>query len=164
MSSPPAESRPSRSAVLVRRTLWTLTLLYAAFHFVMTHLPPGGVPRVPVDDKVLHFLSYGFLSGCLSLCLWASGVAPARAAVVVLLSAAAYGALDEALQPLVGRAQEWGDWVADVAGATVAVAGMTLIRASTSALRPPLSDLAPGDSPGVSTTHQRGTEADGTNR
>ena len=150
MSVPTHESRPWRSAVLVRRTLWTLTLSYAGFHFLMTHLPPDGVPRVAVDDKLLHFLSYGFLSGCLSLCLWASRVPLWKSAVAVLLVAAAYAALDELLQPVVGREREWGDWVADVAGATTAAIGMTVIRPAMSALRPRLFHLAPGDSPGAS--------------
>jgi VanZ family protein len=149
MSMPSSPPSPRATRVL-RRTLWTLTLTYAAFHFVMTHLPAKGLRGIGVNDKALHFASYGFMASCLYLSLWASVVRPLKAAGIVLLAAVTYGALDELLQPLVGRSQEWGDWIADVAGATVAVAGMTIIRATTSALRPRLSQLAPGDPPGVS--------------
>lgn len=145
----PSPTSP-RAMRLLRRTLWTLTIAYAAFHFIMTHLPATGVPRIGVGDKFLHFASYGFMSGSLYLSLWASAVRPLKTAGIVLIAAAIYGAIDELLQPLVGRSQEWGDWLADVAGATVAVIGITLVRAITSALRPRLSHFAPDDTPRVS--------------
>lgn len=146
----PTSPTSPRAARLLRRTLWTLTLAYAAFHFVMTHLPATGVPQIGVGDKLLHFASYGLLSGCLYLSLWASAVRPRKAAGIVLIAAATFGAIDELLQPLVGRGQEWGDWLADIAGATVAVIGTSLVRAITSALRPRLFQMAPDDIPGTS--------------
>jgi len=43
------------------------------------------------------------------------------AAVAVSIAAAAYGAFDELTQPLFGRSASWGDWLADMVGAAVAV-------------------------------------------
>jgi VanZ family protein len=112
----------------LRRTAWTLTAFYAAFHFVMTHLPPAGVPHFHASDKTLHFLSYGFLSGCFYLTLWIGQMPVRRAGLLVLFCTAAFAVLDEILQAPVGRDPELMDWVVDVAAATIAVGCFTLLR------------------------------------
>ena len=112
----------------LRRTAWMLTVFYAAFHFVMTHIPAGTLPSPHVPDKTLHFLSYGFLSGCLYVSLWLGGASIKRAALMVLLLTASFGVFDEILQKPVGRTPELMDWVADVAAALVAVTCFTLLR------------------------------------
>jgi VanZ family protein len=112
----------------LRRTAWMLTAFYAAFHFVMTHIPPGKLPTPHVPDKTLHFLSYGFLSGCLYVSLWLGGMPIKRAALMVMFLAASFGVFDEILQKPVGRTPELMDWVADVSAALVAVTCFTLLR------------------------------------
>ena len=112
----------------LRRTAWTLTALYAGFHFVMTHLPPGNVPHFRSSDKTLHFLSYGLLSGCLYLTLWISSMSIRQAGLLVLFCTATFAVFDEILQAPIGRDPELMDWVVDVAGALVAVACFSLVR------------------------------------
>ncbi len=112
----------------LRRIVWLLTAAYAGFHFVMTHLPPGNVPHFRTSDKTLHFLSYGFLSGCLYLALWLGGMPVKRTALLVLFCAASFGVFDEILQVPVGREPELMDWVVDVAAAIVAVACFSIAR------------------------------------
>ena len=112
----------------LRRTAWTLTAFYAGFHFVMTHIPPPNVPGYHVSDKTLHFLSYGFLSGCCYLALWLSGMSIRRTALMVLFCTAAFGVFDEILQAPIGRDPELMDWVADVSAAVVAVTCFSIVR------------------------------------
>ena len=116
------------STPILRRTAWTLTALYASFHFVMTHLPPGNVPHFQTSDKLLHFLSYGVISGCFYLALWIGGMGAKRAGLMVMFVIAAFGVFDEILQAPVGRDPELLDWVADVSAATVAVTCFSLLR------------------------------------
>ena len=112
----------------LRRIAWTLTALYAGFHFVMTHLPPGNVPHFRTSDKTLHFLSYGLLSGCFYLTLWIGGMPPRRTALMVVFAAALFGLFDEILQAPVGRDPELMDWIVDVAAAVVAGTSLSLLR------------------------------------
>ncbi len=112
----------------LQRAAWLVTGCYAAFHFVMTHLPPGNMPAVRVSDKTLHFLSYGLLTGCFYLAVWARGVHPRRTALIVMSGVAGFAGLDEVLQGPVGRSPEIADWVADVGAACVAVGSLWLLR------------------------------------
>src|SRR5687767_13488496 len=112
----------------LRRTAWMLTAFYAAFHFVMTHIPAGRLPAPHVPDKTLHFLSYGMISGCLYISLWLGAVSIKRAGLFVPFVAASLGVSAEILQAPVGRTAELMDWVADVSAALVAVTCFTLVR------------------------------------
>ncbi len=112
----------------LRRIAWTLTAFYAGFHFVMTHLPPGNMPTVRTSDKMLHFLSYGLLSGCLYLTLWIGAMPVRRTALMVVFAAAVFGLFDEILQVPVGRDPELMDWIVDVAAAIIAAACLSLLR------------------------------------
>jgi VanZ family protein len=77
---------------------------------------PG--PPIPEFDKVVHFSVYGLLATL--VCRQGRGW---RAAGWSVLAVSAYGATDEWHQGFVpGRASEVVDWIADTAGATVAVA------------------------------------------
>jgi VanZ family protein len=113
----------------LRRTAWTFTAFYAAFHFVMTHLPPGDLPLLRGSDKMYHFLSYGVISGCLYLALWIGGMSIKRAGLIVLFVTASFGVFDEILQAPVGRDPELLDWIADVSAALVAVTCFSVLRA-----------------------------------
>lgn len=125
---------------------WTLTALYAGFHFVMTHLPAGSVPDLPGRDKTWHFLSYGLMSGCLYLTLWIGGMPVRRTALVVVFSSALFALFDEILQGPVGREPELLDWIVDVAGAIVAATCLSLLRLGirSKSKEPPVAP-APGD-------------------
>jgi len=73
------------------------------------------------SDKLAHFVLYATLAmlGGLSLKSSSSRVRRIRTLAVWAVVYAAYGAVDEYLQPFVGRTCSLADWVADVCGITV---------------------------------------------
>jgi VanZ family protein len=98
-----------------------LLCIYWAGLFVMTHLPPGRLPVVPVTDKTEHFTSYAVLAIGLLICLSLLRGARVGWAVLVLGICMAYGAIDEWTQIPVGRTCDIADWYADTSGAASAV-------------------------------------------
>ncbi len=112
---------------LTRGILWTMTLSYWVGLFVLTHTPPSHMPKGPGNDKLMHFLAYLVLSFLLGTTLYLAVPSQRRRlAPLVLVLGAAYGAMDELTQPLVGRDAEWGDWFADLGG-VVAVAAVLFV-------------------------------------
>ncbi len=94
-------------------------VIYWVVLIIVAHIPiPQMVYQARVSDKWLHFLAYMNLV----FLLWFS-VCPdrkvswrSRAAWLILFVVAAYGGLDELLQPYVGRTCDVSDFVANVAG------------------------------------------------
>lgn len=75
------------------------------------------MPHIENFDKVVHFLMFGFLATL--ICRIQSGW---RMAIFAVAVASTYGALDELHQSFVpGRSSDILDWVADTAGASLAV-------------------------------------------
>ena len=110
------------------RVCWGLTIFYWLTLFTATHIPPVNLPPVH-NDKLIHFIGYGLLSGALMVSLKASGRLRSTSAVTVLAIVMCYGAIDEWTQalPFINRSCDILDWHADVAGAAVAVCVMTFI-------------------------------------
>ncbi len=108
--------------------LWVVTVGYWVTAFTLTHIPR--VPPVGArgGDKTAHVIAYALLGALVYLSLWSGGRVRGFAALVTLGVALAYGALDELTQPLVGRSCELGDWVADAAGAALAVGVLSGVR------------------------------------
>ena len=106
--------------------IWTLTAIYWVFICIMTHLPPDKVPKPDVSDKTEHVVAYGLLAGMIHLCLWPRRWTMLKTASLVLCVALVYGALDEITQPIFGRDCSILDWLADAAGAIIAVMIMTI--------------------------------------
>ena len=72
-------------------------------------------------DKVVHFVEYGILGFLLFRVIFSSGKASAKwSSVLVILFAAAVGALDESYQSFTGRDSNIYDWFSDLLGATIA--------------------------------------------
>ncbi len=91
---------------------WALTIFLAS-----TRTRIAG-PEIEGSDKVVHFFAYGLLASL--ICRLGRGW---RAAAIAALLASAYGATDEWHQYYTpGRSCDFWDWVADTAGALVAVA------------------------------------------
>lgn len=93
---------------------------------VVTHWPihprPHGVVWLP--DKAIHFSLFFVLAVLGEAAARLGGVhRTARAMAVWVAVYAAYGALDECLQPLTGRSADVKDWLADVLGI---LAGLTV--------------------------------------
>ena len=108
--------------------MWILTLLYWGAICVATHMPhvPADTPQV--NDKVMHFMAYGLLTGLFFLSLWTLGVRPRLSVLLTLLIVLVYGVIDERTQPYFGRTCDLIDWLADAAGTTVSLLAMSLLR------------------------------------
>jgi VanZ family protein len=112
----------------VSRLLWTVTLCFWMFIFVMTHIPQQRLPDVPVSDKGTHVITFAVLGSLLYGTVWLSRPEDWSGVWKVPLILTLYGAFDEATQPLANRSGEFADWYADVAGAVLAVALWTGVR------------------------------------
>jgi VanZ family protein len=108
--------------------IWMVTLFYWMGIFTLTHLPAHELPRVHVSDKIEHLLAYFGLATVLFLSLWASRPTWSDIGMRVLAICLVYALLDELLQIPVGRDAELLDWMADAAGASVAVVLWTVAR------------------------------------
>ncbi len=109
-----------RQAVAAR---WYYALLASAIVFYESSLPirvPGNIPHL---DKVAHVLLYfGLGMAYFNVATRGGTRTGTRACWVAFLLAVAYGASDEWHQAYVpGRSADWADWVADTAGAALAV-------------------------------------------
>jgi VanZ family protein len=90
--------------------------------FVVTHLPPSRLPPPGLADYLLHAAGYLVLAVLLTWALAAGGRGLPRRALIAACAMIAYAAFDELTQPLVGRAAEWADALADAAGAALGIA------------------------------------------
>ncbi|MFM9032630.1 MAG: VanZ family protein [Opitutaceae bacterium] len=98
-----------------RAWLWPVVIMVLIFTASSRSSVAG--PRITHFDKVVHFSVYGLL-GTLA-CRAMRGRSKAWWA---LLAVSAFGATDEWHQYFVpGRSSELGDWIADTAGAGVAI-------------------------------------------
>ncbi len=114
--------------------------------FVVMHVPVecGGPTLVPHGDKIIHFGLYYLLAWLggrhqlaarrrqraagSSLRGYPHGLKPAARCLLWAVVYAAYAALDECLQPFVGRTMSLGDWIADLIGISLATLTITLRR------------------------------------
>ena len=106
----------------LRRTAWITTAAYWAAIFVLTHLPPEKLAKMPrVWDKAAHFLVFFGLAAVLGTAMLLTWPARRTMPLWVLAISLAYGAVDEVLQPLVRREASVRDWLADAVGIVPAV-------------------------------------------
>ena len=89
--------------------------------FIVSHIPADRLPETHVSDKSLHFVGFFGLSSVLLLTLTGYNVLRLRRVVAAICITAGYAAFDEATQALVNRQAAFGDWLADVCGAVLAV-------------------------------------------
>ena len=111
-----------------RRLIALATAAYAGVLVFATHYPKpeelvGG--RLP-SDKLLHFIAYGLLGLLAALMLRARGRLVGRTAPVLAAGLAAWAVIDEATQPLFGRAADPLDWVYDVIGIACGIAAIVV--------------------------------------
>lgn len=121
---PPAPQSPPRW----RRLLVLATINYWALLAIVTHLPPGELPAVRVNDKIEHVCGFALLAGLLTLCAWSFRLKRTFALCAVLVACMVYGAIDETTQPWTGRTCDFWDWAADTAGAGMVVGAVWVMR------------------------------------
>lgn len=115
------------------RWSWSLGLWvgYWVLLFIVNHrpMPPGFALPVSWADKAAHMVAYFTLA---MLGGWHQRRVGRRRTAAWLITwgciYAAYAALDEWLQPFVGRTLSLGDWLADIAGIAAAMLLLALKR------------------------------------
>ncbi len=117
MTDPQPQQRNRRRRRWTFAILWVAGLYWLAL-FIATHWPNAiaGLDHGHLD-KVAHFAAFGGLALIVATA-WASyaGRLTAQSLVALVLVLALYGAVDELLQPPMGRNCSFYDWFADVAG------------------------------------------------
>ena len=123
------ERRADRSAFLAlcglrgSRALGFITAAYTLLLVFATHYPKPEyfLGTQAISDKLLHFTAYVLLSLLAAATL--AGYRRWRGSSVLALACAlaAFAAIDEITQPLLGRAAEWLDWVFDCMGIAVGI-------------------------------------------
>ncbi len=132
-------ARPQRRAAI--HVLGTALVVYTITLLLATHLPERCLPRIPRVDKVMHFFAYAglaILAGAAVVQRTSLSADPAcqRRMMRIVLSLICLCALaDELTQPLTGRSFQWSDWLADLAGAAVGMAVVSMVVAATRAGR-----------------------------
>jgi VanZ family protein len=109
------------------RLAWIALVGYWIVLATATHLPPSRLPETGIKDKYEHFGAYVLLAALLCVVLASRGMSILDASWRSFLIALSYGAIDEWTQPLVGRTCSLMDWIADAAGAGVAIAVFLLV-------------------------------------
>jgi VanZ family protein len=111
-------SDPARS-ISKRAVLWPLVLM--ALIFFASSSSKIAAPNVSGIDKFGHFMVYGWLGVLWARVPWVTRLKPLGAWTAVAI-ASLYGITDEFHQSFTpGRGVEFADWMADTAGALVAV-------------------------------------------
>jgi len=108
-------------------------ILYAAAIVVVSSIrdlrpPPTGISEI---DKVAHFLEYAVFSWLTFRSFYHLGKTPnlRRTLLLSALFVSIFALLDEIYQYFIpGRHSDWADFVVDVAGALVILAGLALFR------------------------------------
>ncbi|MBV9463377.1 MAG: VanZ family protein [Verrucomicrobiae bacterium] len=106
-----------------RAALWGPVLLWMGLIFYLSSLSSVPLPQTfPGIDKVAHLGAYSILGFFIFRALRGSGARFRTAAFVAVIAGSLYGASDEWHQSFVpGRDVELGDWLADTAGAALAI-------------------------------------------
>lgn len=125
---------PSRDAAMrrtvVRRRLFILLVGYWMAMFIATHIPVQHSPNLGESglDKIAHFVGYGGLAFLLSAWLFTRQWSTPRIALAVLTVLPAYAVADELLQVVVARHTDVWDFVANVMGTAIGLAGAIVLR------------------------------------
>src|SRR5262245_36894638 len=100
------------------------------FHLSSESAPLPQVTSI-VWDKLLHVVEYGVLAILFYRALSGEGLNGLTSALLALAATSLYGASDEWHQMFVPlRSSDVGDWVADTAGAALAVAAYAVLKKS----------------------------------
>jgi VanZ family protein len=106
---------------------WIPVALWAGVILTGTSIPTiPGPPAAAGMDKLVHLTMYGVLG---VLALRAAWDGTPRTAIVTLAAIAVFAAADEWHQRLIPtRSADVGDWIADVAGATLGIGSFAVLK------------------------------------
>ncbi len=106
---------------------WIPAALWAGVILTGTSIPAiPGPPAAPGVDKLAHLAMYGVLGFLAMRAAW-DGMP--RTIVVTFAAVALFAAVDEWHQRLIPtRSAEVGDWIADVAGATLGIGSFAAFK------------------------------------
>ncbi|NBW95960.1 MAG: hypothetical protein EBR28_04310, partial [Planctomycetia bacterium] len=113
-----------------QRTIAAVTGFYAAALVFATHYPKPDelLGRKLPPDKLMHFAAYGALGLLAALLLRARGRLVPRLTPLLFAGLAVAAVLDEATQPLFGRAADPLDWVYDAIGLALGIATIVALN------------------------------------
>lgn len=133
-----------QGSVSTRLGRWSPAIVYMALIFYSSsRSDPAPVLTRHVWDKLLHAGGYGVLALLYVWALATEKLGWSTTALIAIVLTSAYAASDELHQILTpGRMPDVNDWLADTAGAALAIAGVTI---STSLRRPRRLQRSPPD-------------------
>ena len=109
-------------------TRWIPVLLWIGVILTATSLPNAPAAPAAGVDKLGHLAMYGVLGMLVLRAAWDGPPTP-RSVVLMLAAIALFAAADEWHQQFIpGRSAEVADWLADVAGATLGIRSMTVLK------------------------------------
>jgi len=116
--------------IWTQRAITAATAVYAAVLVFMTHYPKPEelLGRQLPSDKLLHLAAYGVLGSLAALVLRSRGRLVGRFTPLLGAGLAAWGVIDEATQPLFGRAADPLDWVYDVLGLALGIGAVVMVN------------------------------------
>jgi len=108
-----------------------VVVVYWGAMFAGTHIKFSGppMPHAP-GDKTMHFVAYAGLAFLWLVAAASFGRVTWFMYLVTMVGAAAYGAVDEVSQSLVGRDMDIADWRFDMMGAAIGSIGFAAIYAA----------------------------------
>ncbi len=118
----------------LRRLLVLACAATWACEFALTHIPADRLPPLGAGDWFLHGIGFIAVSGAFVAAMSACKVSRRRRITLTAVIMPIYAALDELSQPLVNRTASVDDWLADMAGAMIALVAVESALAIRSAL------------------------------
>ena len=109
-------------------TRWIPVVLWAGFILTATSIPSVPAPAAPGTDKLAHLAMYAVLGVLALRAAWQSAPSP-RTVVLTLAAIAIFAAVDEWHQRFIpSRSADAVDWLADVAGATIGIGSLAVLK------------------------------------
>ncbi len=118
----------------LRTMIW---VFFFAFAFTATHTPVDKPAKPIINDKLLHYAGFTFLS---ALTIWRLRAGRRKVSLPMatawLAALMIYGAFDELTQPYFHRSCEFFDWLADLGGSVVGISLMLGLQYFQERIRP----------------------------
>jgi VanZ family protein len=107
---------------------WIPVVLWAGFILTATSIPNVPAPAAPGTDKLAHVAMYAVFGVLALRAAWHAAPSP-RTLVLTLAAIALFAAVDEWHQRFIpSRSADAVDWLADVAGATLGIGSLAVLK------------------------------------